>query len=182
MALPPGNVLIAAAISSRDGDSEWRDRYRGIFYRVTVDGAELIEEDAGIATTRAPHWRIELESDAAITAGPRLRLGWVLDDLYFLARGDGPYTLAYGAAGALPEQTAVDELLSRLDGQDAERFTGMARASEPRTLGGEARLKPAPAPLPWDRILLWGVLLIGAAGLGVMAWRLWRQMRETPSG
>lgn len=178
LALPPGNSLIAATVSSRTRDGKWLVRHRGTFYRISVDGSELVREDASIGTTRAPHWQVELEKDSG--TAPRLRLGWVLDDLYFLARGEGPYTLAYGAATAPAGNTPVGDLLARLDGNDAERFISTADAAAPRVLGGEARLTPPSNGLPWDRILLWSVLVLGVIGLGVMAWRLWRQMQETP--
>jgi hypothetical protein len=176
--LPPGNALIAASISSRDADGDWRLRHRGSFYRVEVDGAAMAKEDAAIAKTRAPYWRIELEGNSGTLTVPLLRLGWVLDDLYFLARGEGPFTLAYGAVDAPPQATGVDEVVARIDEKNRETLVGNAEPGEALELGGEAKLTPAPLPLPWQQIVLWSALVLGVVGVGAMAWRLGRRMQR----
>ena len=178
LALPPGNTLVEATIASRDMDEPWRQRYRGAFYRLSVDGAELTNLDAAIPATQAAHWRVRVADQGAEGDVPPLRLGWELDDLYFLASGEGPYTLAYGAANVPQARTAVGGLLQRLGDRDAGRFIATARIGAARTLGGPSNLDPAPPPLPWQQILLWGVLVLGVAALGIMAWRLWRQLRD----
>jgi hypothetical protein len=36
-------------------------------------------------------------------------------------------------------------------------------------------LKPAPAPIPWKRVVLWGVLIVVVAALALMAARLFKE-------
>jgi hypothetical protein len=46
----------------------------------------------------------------------------------------------------------------------------------PRALGGDAVLRPAPTPLPWRQIVLWGVLVLAALLLLAMARSLLRRL------
>jgi hypothetical protein len=50
-------------------------------------------------------------------------------------------------------------------------------ANEPA--GGEARLSPPPHPFAWKNLLLWAVLVSGAAFLAWMAFRLARDFSRT---
>jgi hypothetical protein len=44
-------------------------------------------------------------------------------------------------------------------------------------LGGEQALQPAPRGLPWKKLLLWGVLLLGVGVLAFMARSLVQEMK-----
>jgi len=105
-------------------------------------------------------------------------VGWQPPELVFAARGGAPFMLAYGkhnaTAGALPVATLIP-------GYDAARglpeSVGVAQASASTQLGGPSRLR---APLDTKRWMLWAILVLGAAILGWMAFRLSRQI-GTPS-
>jgi hypothetical protein len=74
-------------------------------------------------------------------------------------------------------------VLARIDEKNRETLVGNAEPGEALELGGEAKLTPAPLPLPWQQIVLWSVLVLGVLGVGAMAWRLGRRMqRDKPPG
>jgi hypothetical protein len=58
-----------------------------------------------------------------------------------------------------------------------ENLVGDASIGQQRTLGGELALQAPPEPTPVKRIVLWAVLVIGAASLIVMAVTLLKKVR-----
>ena len=72
---------------------------------------------------------------------------------------------------------AVTTLLKTLGDARTSPLIKAARAGSERTLGGAERLRPPAAPVPWKQMLLWGVLLLGVAVLGIMVRQLYRQLK-----
>jgi hypothetical protein len=100
--------------------------------------------------------------------------------IYFLARGETPFSLAFGAVGIEASRSGLDALLQRL--QQSQHGNGFIKAARPgviHELGGKQRLKPAPPPLPWRQWLLWSVLGLGVILLALMARHLYRQMHNS---
>lgn len=178
--LPAHNILIEATLSSRGAaDRPWQPRYRGLFYRLKIGAHELGNTEIPIAPTSDREWRLEIHSDASGLEhqSPQLMLGTRPQALYFLARGEAPFILAFGSAVISAAHAPVDALLASVQqGRQAE-LVGTARIANRVTLGGDTRLRPPSPPLPWKQWLLWGVLIAGVAVLAVMALRLHRQMR-----
>lgn len=178
--LPTHNILVEATLSSRGAaDRHWQPRYRGLFYRLNIGAHELDNTEIPIAPTNDREWRLEIHSDASGLEhqSPQLILGTRPQELYFLARGEAPFTLAFGSAVMPAAHAPVDALLTSVQqGRQAE-LVGTARIANRVTLGGDTRMRPPSPPLPWKQWLLWGVLIAGVAVLAVMALRLHRQMR-----
>lgn len=173
------NSLVSAEISSAsDGKAPWRIRGARTFYRLEVDGVELAERAIDLSAVSDRFWRLELTSDPAGMGkdAPWLIFSWMPHDLYFLARGAGPFLLAYGDADSKSSEAPVDPLLRRLSTVKPGGFIGDAEVAKTVSLGGDARLKLPGAPFPWRTWLLWAVLVLGVVILGWMAWRLSRQI------
>jgi hypothetical protein len=180
LALPEPNSVLQATIYSRAGtEDEWRRRGQGIFYRLDAQGTVLQHRALAIARVTDRYWQLRIAGPAAGDA-PQIKLGWPAGELYFVARGAAPFTLAYGGAGVPAAVASVDRLLAGLDRRDAAAAVAPAAADAPRVLGGEGRLVPARAPLPWRRIAFWGVLVLGVLVLGWMAIGLYRDMNRAP--
>jgi len=93
-----------------------------------------------------------------------------------LARGDAPFTLTYGSAHVQARQAPVIGLLNDL--REALDKVPVRTAQLGQAISGNSdKLLPAPPPLPWRTWLLWASLLTGVLVLGILAWRLQRQMR-----
>jgi hypothetical protein len=120
-----------------------------------------------------------------------LGAGWVPDRLVFAARGAAPFQLAYGSRDAKPAAFGIATLIpgykdeAGLDlgstqpaAQPAAIAIGAARTAAPQPLGGEAATRER---IDWKRWVLWGSLVLGVAVLGLMAFRLGRQMSK-PAG
>lgn len=177
--LPQSNTLARVELASADDpDGPWTPRFAGLVYRLQVQGHELTSPPIALPRVADRYWRLEVDpaGGGIGQAAPVLALGWVPERLLFIPRGDGPYTLAYGSAGARPSGFDPDELLRLLpDRRDGLLQAQTAEMGEIVELGGPARLE-ASADIPWQRLLLWSVLVLGVAMLALMAVRLLRQI------
>jgi hypothetical protein len=106
---------------------------------------------------------------------PLLELAYVRPELRFVAQGNGPYTLAYGAAPSMVSH-AAEELNSL---SPLETVPPVAAAlGEPFTLGGDAVLIAPSPPAPRKPWALWLALGLGVLTLGGMLRALFRQVKN----
>ncbi len=178
--LPQINSLIQAVVKSRqNADDPWRQRCRGVFYNLRMDQTDMQNPVFSSALTTDRYWRLEILSDTGGMGNnpPRLELGWTPNDLVFLARGESPFTLAFGNADMRPPAPTDNLLLEPLQNKTKPAsLIRPAHIKERIQLGGASRLNPMPPPIPWKQWLLWVILVAGVVFLGFMAWNLYRQM------
>lgn len=174
------NSMAEALIESRgDARGSWKKRVQGLFYRIDLDGTSLISDPLPVAMTMDRDWRLTVD-DPESTIGrstPLLEISYRPHDLFFIARGRGPFTIAFGSARAMPLKVNVAALfegIGRRHEQGIERWVTPEKAKI--VLGGPRRLSPAPQPLPTRRIVLWSILLLGVLVVAAMAWHLARRM------
>lgn len=176
--LPPAdNDVVSAVLSSRASVSaRWQWRGGTVGYRLRQPDGTLEGPPTPVALTRDPLWRATLAANADEGSVPRLQLGWVPEEIVFVARGAGPYTLAAGHASAPGVWLAPAQVVPGY-GSDAA-----ATLQAGRVLSGAQPVPPPPrTPAPWQpgsHWLLWGALLAGVGVLGAMARGLWRDMRS----
>ncbi len=174
------NSMAQALLESRsDPTHAWQRRTSGLFYRIDMADSRLTSDPQTVTATMDRYWRLTVDaSDSTIgQVTPRLEIGYRPHDLFFIARGSGPFTLAYGGAGVEPLAVNVAALfdgIGRQRGNDLEHWLTPDR--EQMVLGGPQRLSPPPKPLPMRRIILWSVLLAGVLVVAAMAWRLARRL------
>ncbi|RJP93838.1 MAG: DUF3999 domain-containing protein [Desulfobacteraceae bacterium] len=177
------NTLVNARVLSRlDGGSNWRFRQSGIFYDLKIDDVALVQDTVSIGQTADRYWRVELGGDASADPGnmPELTLGWQPHELLFVARGNGPFMLAYGSArlGDADLDSSRSGLLYQVVGANEEALLKEAVLLPKITLGGTDLLTPEPPPLPWRKWLLWGVLVFGVGIIARMAFSLGKGMNK----
>ncbi len=171
--LPERNTVIAVQLLSRMRPQDpWRPVARGEFYRVNNGDAELHNDPIEIETSEDRYWVARMSAPNAVEAGQlRLQVAWRPAELTFLARGAGPYLLAYGCATAPNAQSNLRSIPSSV-------AVLPAALGEQRELGGRSRLiEPAP-PFPWRRASLWAVLALCVGVLAVMAYRLSKEVNR----
>jgi hypothetical protein len=175
------NSLLQAILKSRPNkDKEWTVRGRGLFYNLNFDGTNLKNEPISLSPTTNRYWMLEATADSSGLGKevPQLKFGWLPHRLIFLARGKAPFKLAYGSANILPPKYTVNNLLDKIDEKQKATIIKTAMVGPKLVLGGESRLYPSPPEIPWKQYVLWGVLIAGVFILGLMAWRLYRQMNH----
>lgn len=158
LVMPHSNTVVRARLLSRADEAQaWQLRHQGLFYDLQREGHKLRSEPVPLTLLRHPHWRLEVVSNGGgLGSGvPQLEVEWQPDRLLFIARGEMPFTLAFGRSGAAADKTVMDPMLRRID-TDQARFIKSAQAGQWFELGGESRLRPLPGALPWQKWLLWG--------------------------
>ncbi len=169
----PSYLVEAQLFSRATPKDKWRDRGRRTFYQVAVNGSSVTSDPVRYASPYDRFWRVELLGEEAAT--PSLRIGWLPDELLFLKQGSPPFTLAYGQADISGRQWPISDLLARLGTEKEFDLLPLATLRESAVLGGSTRLIAKPAPIDWQTIMLWLILVIGVAVIGALAYRVVRQ-------
>lgn len=187
LVLPDVNTVAAAQFFTRGADKDfWQMVTATSVYRMQSANGEIASPPIPADGTPARHWRIKVDPrGGGIGRGtPRLRVGWLADQLVFVTRGSGPFEVVYGNAVAVEAALPLDKLLPR-DSAFAN-LTGdeipAATAGSPREAGGVSRLEPPPPLTPWRKWILWLALIAGVAVLGAVALNLSRQLRQDTAG
>ncbi len=171
--LPQENSVASVQLLSRNVTTDpWRPVIAGDFFRLGDRVSERHNARFEIAQNSDRLWLARFEqTPAASSAAPQLQVTWDAQDIVFLARGPGPYELAYGNGSAT---AAARPLAALLTGTTVLRAT----AGAPMTLGGADRMMPPPRTVPWKMAVLWSVLVIGMLLLAMMAYRLSRELAD----
>jgi hypothetical protein len=179
--LPERNSLVRARVLSRsDEQSKWRYQVRNLFYTLTVDGTLIENNPVSVCCTADRYWRIETGVASGMgSVIPVLQLGWIPHELVFVARGEGPFTLAYGSAVVGTSKQPLDAMLGVFGKEKEKIFLKKARIEKEIVLGGEQCLIPPKPPRPLKQWILWAVLVAGVFLLGIMVWRLFGQMNTS---
>lgn len=182
---PQKNTLVQASFFSRAAEKDtWKPRNAGrdslLAYSLRVEGEDFVNPDIPMIPGTARQWLMRIEPAGGFGRGvPQIELGWTPQKLVFVARGDGPFQLAYGSARSTGRGFQVDDLLTKFAERHKNKlFVKAARAGPRMMLGGEAMLKPPIPPYPWKEWALWLVLVLGVILLAWMTLRLYRQMNH----
>ena len=181
--LPQMNTLVQAELLARANEKEpWQHVAQTTAYRITQSGRQFNSDDIQINRDGRRHWlmRIAQQGGGLGKDNPSLKVGWLADQILFLARGRGPFQLAYGADGVKSSEVPITTLMMNTDGKGGIQAQSI-NLSMPIALGGDARLARTPDPFPWKKWILWGVLAFGVMLMGWMASRLVGQMNEKKS-
>ena len=169
------NAVIAANLFVRDteeGTPSWIAQ--SAFYRLTRDGAEIESPPAAIRRRAARYWilRTDPEKGGFGAAIPELEVRWRPVQLVFVARGEAPFTLAFGRREAM---AATLPIASVMPGYEPHAEMKLPEAS----VGRVERTASARDAWPeWlqdaspRKVMLWAVLVGAVALLAFMAWRL----------
>jgi hypothetical protein len=142
----------------------WVRRAGSAVYRFEIGADTRLD----VRATRDRYWRLTTDEARGGFGGipPVIRVGYLPDEVVFVARGEAPFEIAYGSRKVGPPPP-TSESLRALASEGGEPFTPATGASlgEPRTLAGEQALAE-PLVSDWKRFVLWGVL--GAASLALL--------------
>ena len=182
--LSSANMMLHVALESRrTPEAAWQPRWYGDVSTVKGENGALPNPLAKFTAVADPHWQVRVQRGAESLGGerPTLRLGYHPARLRFLAQGAEPFVVAYGSARVPPAETpGCDALLAQVPPAERAGMIGLAQvsAAPAGAFGGPEALTPPPKPTPVRQIVLWAVLLLGAAALVAMALSLLRRLRE----
>lgn len=158
---------------------DFRPRLEATFFQFVQGGAQRKSGDIIIDGVHALNW--VARSAGLVQVQPSLRLSWTPDTLVFMAAGPGPYSLNFGRAGATAAQLGIGQVAPGFDAQELlaveQAVAGQLRVASVKAVD-ESAAQAAGKAAKNRMLMLWGVLLLGVAVLGVMAWKLIGQMKN----
>jgi hypothetical protein len=179
---PVDNAYARVKLRSRKTpDEPWSKPRSSTVYRLGFDAGTIENKPLPVSGGPMPHWSVEVPEEGAAfdNQPPSVKIGWLAHTLVFVARGEGPYTLAYGSATAAPVVRDARTLLREmgLGGEpDAQGFSlPRATLGEAVVLGGGKALEIPPPPTDWKRYGLWAVLV---AAVLLLLWMAVSLLRE----
>jgi hypothetical protein len=163
----------------RDSKDPWQRIEMARVYRLQGAGGEMTSPALEFMPDSRRYWRVKVDprGGGIGTGVPRLRAGWLNDQLIFVTRGGGPFEIVYGSYDATPAMVELDSILGAVRSMPAG--IPFASAGESRNAGGPDILRAPSPPGPWRTWILWIALVTGVVTLGVVALNLARQMRAT---
>ena len=175
--LSQANSLAPVTLAGRRESSQpWQSLGSGLLYRLTQNGQDVLQNQLQLSGQTVQQLKLTVdERGGGLGAqAPALRFAVRPTQVVFLARGEGPYSLALGnatmKAASLPLATLVpDYKPSRLATLGTATLSGAA-TSTPVTAA-----TPATIETNWKKIGLWAVLLISVLVLAGMALSLLRK-------
>ena len=167
----PG-ILSQVRIQSRaQSEHGWRDRGQLTLSTLDLENAPAAGVSLG-SIVRDRHWR--LLARPGLSDLPEIKLDMVVEEIVFIAQGEGPWRLETGSRQPMP-QTLGDALLGELIERRGQPWTWPRLSAGPREVhGGTDMLVEPPQPIPWQRYLLWALLVLGALIVSGLAWKLLR--------
>jgi hypothetical protein len=179
--LPQINTLAPAQLFARSNDKQpWHRVSNTVLYRLAAQGGESLSPDIDLGGELITELQLKLDMRAGGVGDkpPQVKMAVEPQQLVFLARGDSPFTLAWGLAGvntsALPLATLVPayRYQNGLPGSLASLGTD-GKNPTPVHVGSNADNEPMDQAL-MHKWILWGVLVAGAVLLLLMAMKLIR--------
>lgn len=178
-------ILAPVVLSGRlESSKPWRQLTQGLLYRLGQGDAEKRQDE--LQLPGQPQRYLQLTVDprgGGLGEAPRLSFGLHATQVVFLARGEGPYRIAVGRAGASSSSLPLSTLIPDYREERLAQL-GVARAMLPVGEPGEAA-RPAsvdgaaaslsPAGSDAKRYGLWAVLLLGVLLLAGMSLSLLRK-------
>jgi len=158
--------------TSNSENGPWNPVKTANFFAVTKEGANLSNLQTTFDERQSRFWRIRLNSNSSGVGSrfPDISFGWRAKVIRFLARGDAPFTLAYGSS------KVVNAPQSDLVGSDWAKEVGAGTLKDKLPFGGTEKLVVVEkTEYPWKKIVLWGLLLVGVIFLGSMALQVKKQ-------
>ncbi len=180
IALPQTNTVAPMRLYRRDdAKTPWIEVANTVAFRIQRNAQEVTAPDLAIARSGAREWRIVVDQrGGGLGSGmPQIQLAWVPHQAVFVARGAGPYTLAFGNRNIAP---APFDIATLVPGYRDEQFASLplARLGTATRTAAAAAAPTVAKPTSFNARTagLWAVLVIGVLALGFMAWRLMRQV------
>ncbi|HLX22822.1 MAG TPA: DUF3999 domain-containing protein [Usitatibacter sp.] len=181
----PANTVAPIAIATRETETgPWVPLTSATFYRMTRGGAS-VESPAVEIGRRSMRWvQLTLDSHVPSLGGdmPTLEVQWRPAQIVFVARGDAPFTLAFGNPEAKRTILALNQVVPdyktgaemKIPEDQVLRVATVTVVESPMTkLVGDVNKR---------KLVLWGALLIAVIVLGFMAVGLAKQMKKGDGG
>jgi len=174
------NSSMHATVQSRDRDDHpWITRWAGEIFNVHFKDQTRSNDIIVIEPTSANEWRLMFAENVEPPASvPSVEFAYMPTMVNFLAQGKGPYTLAYGNARVTTSSSRnCEDLISGTAHAFRQQMLGTVTIGSPQVIAGKDALVIR-KQIPTRTLLLWGILLIGAAIIMKMAFSMLKSGKQ----
>lgn len=184
--IPTDNRVLQVEVLSRvKTDQSWQHRHQSLLYHLDSGAGGILkntEMELNTAGVIGAQWLLRFNQESAVALSrstpPAISLGWIPEQVVFVAQGQGPFLLAYGASDVMPAASTLDNLLNLFPLKNAKENIKKAQLGMETALGGNIKLMPH-QEVAWKKWILWGVLIAGVLLLAWMSRRLLRQLQQS---
>jgi hypothetical protein len=160
-----------------DEQGSWRRMTHFMYYRMLTGDGSMNSPDIRMDPGQGRRWKFAFDQKPVVAREqlPRIEFGWQPLQVMFIAQGPGPFSLLAGSEQAVSPVEFPANLIDVDTVPQAVELRSMAPAAT-----GEAALTPKPQwVFNWRTLVLWSILLLGLAGMALMAYRLSRSMNQS---
>ena len=184
VALPQANTVVRAELlSGASVEGPWTRHFAGLLYR--LERTPPLRNGALAVTPRRQRWfkLVVAPQGGGLGGGvPALEASWIPEQLLFVRRGEAPFALGYGRAGAADATFAASELVRTSGVAPDEVPRASASLGAPYPVADASVLSPRSEPTPPRTLALWAFLVVAVAVVLALSVRLLRQMRDPDRG
>jgi hypothetical protein len=157
----------------------WETIMQSVVYRLQSPKGDVLSPDLVLDAAPAPQLRLVFDASGGGigNAAPNLQIGFVPQTLVFLARGNGPFTLNWGAASVTQAEMPAATLLPNY--RDDQEVAATVATLEPiAAMSSAGPVAAVPVEAGKSKGLLWVILGVGLLVLVGMVVMLLKQMRQ----
>jgi hypothetical protein len=166
------NSLAPGTLSGRQGNQDsWQPVSSGLLYRLTQNGQDVVQNELLLPGRLVRQLKLEVDERGGGLGNqaPKLRFAVRATQVVFLARGNGPFTLAIGNPTAKASNLPLSTLIPGYSAQTINTLGKAEPVSAPVAMAQPPEPESALDNIDWKRAGLWAVLVFGVIFLGWMA-------------
>ncbi len=171
--IPGKNFSAEVTIYARENNQQsWNYIKSSLIYRLDTDNHQFQQLSTLLPDSKEHYWKIHFNT--FLGEQLKIQFGWPAAQVYFLTNNKSAYLLAFGNAAINQRDTAAATSIQQWikDNKQVKPHTITIKENM-ITLAGETALSKQYA-LPYQKLLLWIILVAAVILLGLMAVHLYR--------
>ncbi|RML39844.1 hypothetical protein ALQ95_01566 [Pseudomonas syringae pv. ribicola] len=174
------NSLAPATLYGRiDAKQPWQPISSGLLYRLSQNNSDVLQDQLQLSGRIVQQLKLVVDDRGGGLGNeaPQLSVAVPATEVVFLARGNGPFTLAVGNAAAKAANLSLATLIPDLSPAKLASI-GTAKPATASVANMSAAPQVAVQSTDFKRLGLWAVLLLGVLFLGWMAFSTLRASKR----
>ena len=166
----PNSLAPGTLYARSDARQPWQPISSGLLYRLTQNGSDVVQDQLQLSGRIVQQLKLVVDDRGGGlgTEAPALSVAVRASEVVFLARGNGPFTLAVGNTSVKAANLSLATLIPDFTPQKLATL-GTAKPTTATVANMAAPLPAVQESIGFKRIGLWAVLLLGVLFLGWMA-------------
>ncbi|KAB2518392.1 DUF3999 domain-containing protein [Pseudomonas sp. GXM4] len=173
----PNSLAPVTLAGRRESNLPWQTLSSGLLYRLSQNNQDVVQNEIPLSGQTVQQLKLTVDERGGGLGeqAPDLKYAVRATQVIFLARGEGPYSLALGNATV---KTANLPLATLIPDFKPEKLASLGKATvqdEAVATQTSTATTAAVAGTNWKKFGLWAVLLLSVVFLGAMAFSLLRK-------